>query len=72
MANLNVEACNAHLAKEIEMQMRLLSQTLSALEDGDFDRAYLFNNSAKNSAHEIHRFIADMLDAQAEKAGCIL
>jgi hypothetical protein len=72
MENLNLQACNEHLVGEVELQMRLLSQTLNALQDGDFDRAYLYNNSAKRSANKIHQVIADMLDAQAEQAGCIL
>lgn len=68
----NFKSCNAHITEELERQMRLIEKAMKAVEEGDFDRGYLFNNSAKKCAYKIHEFVADMLDAQAEQAGCIL
>ena len=61
MANLNVEACNAHLAKQLEQQIDLIKGALEAVQEGELRRAILFLSGASQGSDRSVEFINDMI-----------
>ena len=65
MANLNVEACNAHLTQELEGQIALIQGALEAVQEGELKKAKLFLNSASWGCEKNVEFINSMIEAAA-------
>lgn len=65
MTNLNVEACNAHLAEELEGQINLIKGALEAVQEGELKKAKLFLKSASRGSDRTVEFLNDMIGARA-------
>ena len=65
MANLNVEACNAHIAQELERQIALIQGALEAVQEGELKKAKLFLGSASWGCEKNAEFIKSMIEARA-------
>jgi hypothetical protein len=65
VAEINMEACNAHLAEDLEIQMNLIKGALQAVQEGELKRAKLFLNSASWGCQRNVEFLSDMIEARA-------
>jgi len=65
MENINIKSCNAHLTEQLELQMRLIQGAMKAVEEWDYERARLFNNSAQRCAKDVSSFLDSMIEDNA-------
>lgn len=65
VAEINMEACNAHLAQELEGQIALIKGALEALQEGELKKAKLFLGSASWGCKKNAEFIKSMIEARA-------
>ena len=65
MKNLNVEACNAHIAQELETHINLIKGALEAVQEGELKRAKLFLKSANRGNDKTVEFLQSMIEAAA-------
>ncbi len=65
VAEINMEACNAHLTQELEGDINLIKGALEALQEGELKKAKLFLKSASRSCDKSIEFLSDMIEARA-------
>lgn len=63
MAEINMEACNAHIAQELETHINLIKGALEAVQEGELKRAKLFLKSASRGNDKTVEFLQSMIDA---------
>ena len=57
------QACNDHVQELAERYQRLIEGAVLAVEEGNLERANLFNSSAERCAKDIEKFIGSMAEA---------
>jgi len=65
VADINMEACNAHLNQELERQIALIQGALEAVQEGELKKAKLFLGSASWGCEKNAEFIKSMIEARA-------